>query len=92
MRLSRFGLLGLSLLPSLLVACDETGSLTPSDASLAADLSLDARDGFAITVSSDGEAKLLQDGVAPSNLRSASAALCGLDIAVEYVTFSPERV
>ncbi len=82
MRLSRFGLLGVSLLPSLLVGCDETGSLTPSDASLAADLSLDARDGFAITVSSDGEAKLLQDGVAPSNLRSAAAGLCGLDVAV----------
>ena len=82
MRLSRFGLLGVSLLPSLLVACDETGSLTPSDVSRAADASFDARDGFAITVSSDGEAKLLQDGVAPSNLRSAAAGLCGLDVAV----------
>jgi hypothetical protein len=59
MRLSRFGLLGLSLLPSLIVACDDTGSLTPDDLSRFTEAPLDARDGFAISVSSEGQAKLL---------------------------------
>jgi hypothetical protein len=82
MRLSRFGLLGVSLLPSLLVACDDTGSHPPEDLSRFSEAPLDARDGFAISVSSEGQAKLLDEVAAPSAFRAAPAALCGLDVAV----------